>query len=103
VKTDYDRSADSYADAHLTRADKSPRRIRSISKRGGGRWGWRGWGGGGWGEATTTTTNQPVGNLIIDMFSGGSNGLVWRGASEESPTQNSDNPQRSSTATSTEC
>jgi Domain of unknown function (DUF4136) len=46
-----------------------------------GRWGWRGgWAGpGGLGEATTTTTNQPVGNLVIDIFDGKSKNLLWRG------------------------
>jgi hypothetical protein len=46
-----------------------------------GRWGWRGgWAGpGGVGEATTTTTNQPVGNLVIDIFDGKSKNLLWRG------------------------
>src|ERR1700749_4713046 len=45
----------------------------------GGGWGWRGWGwGGGWGPGfgsempTTTTVNQNVGTLVIDMFDGGS-------------------------------
>ena len=53
----------------------------------GGGWGWRGWGwGGGWGGsgiATTTTTNQPVGNLVIDLFEGNSKKLLWRGLATE--------------------
>src|ERR1700748_1979948 len=39
---------------------------------GGGRWCWGGWGGGGgWGPSatgTTSTINQNVGNLVIDIF-----------------------------------
>lgn len=47
----------------------------------GGRWGWRGWGWGGpgFGQTTTTTTTQPVGNLVMDVFSGNSKDLLWRG------------------------
>ena len=52
----------------------------------GGGWGWRGWGWrGGWGgpggigEATTTTSDQPVGNLVIDLFDSSSKSLIWRG------------------------
>jgi hypothetical protein len=49
----------------------------------GGGWGWRGWGGGGgfggMGEATTTTVNQQVSNLVIDLFDGSSKNLLWRG------------------------
>jgi hypothetical protein len=45
----------------------------------GGRWGWGGWGWRGPGFVTTTTTNQPVGNLVIDIFSGQSKDLLWRG------------------------
>jgi hypothetical protein len=51
----------------------------------GGGWGWGGWGwGGGWagpgfGDATTTTVNQQVSNLAIDLFDGTSKSLLWRG------------------------
>jgi hypothetical protein len=51
----------------------------------GGGWGWGGWGwGGGWadpgfGTATTTTTNQSVSNLVIDLFDAKSKNLLWRG------------------------
>lgn len=51
----------------------------------GGGWGWGGWGWGGlaspggFGTATTTTSNQPVGNLVIDLFDGKSKKLLWRG------------------------
>jgi Domain of unknown function (DUF4136) len=51
----------------------------------GGGWGWGGWGwGGGWadpgfGTATTTTNNQTVSNLVIDLFDGNSKSLLWRG------------------------
>lgn len=49
-------------------------------------WGWRGWGWGGpnmGGFATTTTTNQAIGNLIIDIFDGSSKQLLWRGLATE--------------------
>jgi hypothetical protein len=56
----------------------------------GGGWGWGGWGWGGLGNpggfdttATTTTTNQPVGNLVIDLFEGTSKNLLWRGLATE--------------------
>jgi Domain of unknown function (DUF4136) len=51
----------------------------------GGGWGWGGWGWGGmaypggFGDATTTTSNQPVANLVIDLFDGNSKNLLWRG------------------------
>jgi hypothetical protein len=34
---------------------------------------------GGFGEATTTTVNQQVSNLVVDLFDGSSKNLVWRG------------------------
>jgi hypothetical protein len=51
----------------------------------GGGWGWGGWGwgggmgGGGFGEATSTTVNQQVSNLVIDLFDASSKALLWRG------------------------
>jgi Domain of unknown function (DUF4136) len=51
----------------------------------GGGWGWGGWGWrGGWadpgfGTATTTTSNQTMSNLVIDLFDGNSKSLLWRG------------------------
>jgi hypothetical protein len=65
----------------------------------GGGWGlgW-GWGGWGWGglpmpggfmeDSTTTTTDQPVGNLVIDVFDGTSKKLVWRGLATEDLSNN---------------
>lgn len=48
----------------------------------GGGWGWGGWGGGGGGigDATTSTVNQRVGKLVVDMFQGSSKKLLWRGS-----------------------
>ncbi len=61
----------------------------------GGGWGWGGWGwGGGWGggpgfgEATTTTSDQPVGNLVIDIFDGTSKNLLWRGLATQNLSTN---------------
>ncbi|HEX3966929.1 MAG TPA: DUF4136 domain-containing protein [Edaphobacter sp.] len=62
----------------------------------GGGWGWGGWGwGGGWGNpgfgtATTTTTDQNVGNLVIDLFEGSSKNLLWRGLATENLSSNAD-------------
>jgi hypothetical protein len=61
----------------------------------GGGWGWGGWGwGGGWADpgittATTTTTNQPVSNLVVDLFEGSSKKLLWRGLATEDLSTNS--------------
>jgi hypothetical protein len=58
-------------------------------------WGWRSWGwNGGWadpgfGTATTTTTDQPVSNLVIDLFEGSSKKLLWRGLATEDLSSNS--------------
>jgi hypothetical protein len=44
-----------------------------------------GWGrrfGGGFGEATTTTRNQPIGNLVVDIFTTNDKQLAWRGSTE---------------------
>jgi hypothetical protein len=62
----------------------------------GGGWGWGprwGWGGGWWdgpglGDSTTTTTNQPVANLAIDLFEGNSKNLLWRGLATEDLSSN---------------
>jgi uncharacterized protein DUF4136 len=66
----------------------------------GGGWGWGGWGwGGGWGNpgfgtATTTTTEQPVSSLVIDLFDGNSKKLVWRGLATEDLSSNADRNTR---------
>jgi hypothetical protein len=60
----------------------------------GGGWGWGGWGwGGGWAEpgvgvATTTTTNQSVSNLVIDLFDASTKKLLWRGLATEDLSSN---------------
>ncbi len=67
----------------------------------GGGWGWGRWGwGGGWagpglGEATTTTSNQPVGNLVIDLFDSGSKSLLWRGLATEDLSTNANKNTKS--------
>ena len=59
-------------------------------------WGWGGWGwGGGWGpggmgEATTTTTNQRVANLAIDLFDANTKKLLWRGLATQDLGNNSE-------------
>jgi hypothetical protein len=60
----------------------------------GGGWVWGVWvWGGGWGNpglgtATTTTTNQQVSNLVIDLFDGTSKKLLWRGMATENLSSN---------------
>jgi nicotinic acid phosphoribosyltransferase len=50
--------------------------------------------GGGWGPgfgsgvATTTTTDQNVGNLVIDLFEGSSKQILWRGLATENLSSN---------------
>jgi hypothetical protein len=38
-----------------------------------------GWADPGFGTATTTTSNQTVSNLVIDLFDANSKSLLWRG------------------------
>jgi Domain of unknown function (DUF4136) len=65
----------------------------------GGGWGWGGWGWrgglGGFGEATTSTTNQAVGNLVVDLFEGNSKKLLWRGLATEDLSTNADKNTKS--------
>jgi Domain of unknown function (DUF4136) len=56
----------------------------------GGGWGWRRFGGGGFGEATTTTETYRVGTLVVDMFDTKTKTLIWRGASTDTISSNSD-------------
>jgi uncharacterized protein DUF4136 len=56
----------------------------------GGGWGWRRFGGGGFGEATTTTETYRVGTLIVDLFDTKTKQLIWRGASSDTLSDNSD-------------
>jgi hypothetical protein len=57
-------------------------------------WGWGAWGwSGGWagpelGTSTTTTTDQQVSNLVIDLFEGSSKKLLWRGLATEDLSSN---------------
>ncbi|RRA48502.1 DUF4136 domain-containing protein [Acidipila sp. EB88] len=64
----------------------------------GGGWGWNrfggGFGGGGLGEATTTTTQQPVGNLVLDIFDTANHQLLFRGISSEDLSKNADKNTR---------
>jgi hypothetical protein len=55
----------------------------------GGGWGWRRFGGGGFGEATTTTETYKVGTVVIDLFDTKSKQLIWRGASSDTLSNNS--------------
>jgi hypothetical protein len=67
----------------------------------GGGWGWGGWGWGGWGGpgfgtgiATTTTTDQNVGNVVIDLFEGTSKKLLWRGLATDNLSSNDEKNTR---------
>ena len=55
----------------------------------GGGWGWRRFGGGGFGEATTTTETYKVGTLVVDLFDTKTKQLIWRGASSDTLSDNS--------------
>jgi Domain of unknown function (DUF4136) len=55
----------------------------------GGGWGWRRFGGGGFGEATTTTETYRVGTLVVDLFDTKTKQLIWRGASSDTLSDNS--------------
>jgi hypothetical protein len=48
----------------------------------------------GTGIATTTTTDQNVGNLVIDVFDGTSKKLLWRGLATENLSSNDDRNTR---------
>jgi hypothetical protein len=56
----------------------------------GGGWGWRRFGGGGLEEATTTTETYKVGALVVDLFDAKTKQLIWRGASSDTLSNNSD-------------
>jgi hypothetical protein len=56
----------------------------------GGGWGWRRFGGGGLGEATTTTETYKVGTVVVDLFDTKTKQLIWRGASSDTLSNNSD-------------
>lgn len=56
----------------------------------GGGWGWRRFGGGGFGEATTTTDTYKVGTVVVDLFDRKTKQLIWRGASSDTLSNNSD-------------
>jgi hypothetical protein len=61
---------------------------------GGGFWG--GFGNpGGFGDATTTTTKQPVDNLVVDIFDGNSKNLLWRGLATEDLSTNANKNTKS--------
>jgi len=55
----------------------------------GGGWGWRRFGGGGFAEATTTTETYKVGTLVVDLFDTKTKQLIWRGASSDTLSDNS--------------
>ena len=64
----------------------------------GGGWGWGGWGwgmGGGIGEASTTTTQQPVAHLVLDIFSSNDKKLMFRAVITRDVSDKSDKNVRS--------
>jgi hypothetical protein len=78
-------SVTAFASDNLHNQKETQTMYDSLGGGWGGGWGWGGWGwGGGWadpgfGTATTSTTNQQVSNLVIDLFDGTSKNLLWRG------------------------
>ncbi len=67
----------------------------------GGGWGWDGWGWGGMADpggfvdATTNTTDQKVGKLVIDLFEANSKKLLWRGLATEDLSTNANKNTKS--------
>ena len=60
---------------------------------GGGGFGWggrRGWGMGGFGDTTTTVSQIPVGTLVVDLYSGGTHQMIWRGTATTDLSSNPD-------------
>jgi Domain of unknown function (DUF4136) len=49
-----------------------------------------GWRFGGFGDATTTTENYKVGDLVVDLFDTKTKNLVWRGSSSDTLSKNAD-------------
>ena len=64
--------------------------LNTFYDRFGGGWGWRRFGGGDFGEATTTTESYKVGTLVVDLFNAKTKQLIWRGASSDTLSNNSD-------------
>lgn len=67
----------------------------------GGGWGFRrfggfggGYGPGGFGESTTSTINQPVSHLVVDVFDSASHSLLFRGVADNNLGKNSDKNTR---------
>jgi hypothetical protein len=56
----------------------------------GGGWGWRRFRTGGFAEATTTTETYKVGTVIVDLFDAKTKQLIWRAASSDTLSNNSD-------------
>jgi hypothetical protein len=54
----------------------------------GGGWGWRRFGGGG--MATTTTYDQRIGQVVLDIFSTKNKQLLWRGTTQRDLSTNND-------------
>jgi hypothetical protein len=53
--------------------------------------GGRRWGGfGGFGDATTTTETYKVGTLVVDLFDGKTEKLIWRSSSSDTLSNNAD-------------
>jgi hypothetical protein len=74
-----------FANGQIRNEQQLETMYNSLGPGWGGGWGWGGWGwgrGGGFGTATTTTTTQPVGSLVIDIFTVTDKKLAWRGIIE---------------------
>ncbi len=68
----------------------------------GGGWGYGrfggfggGYGPGGFGQSTTSTVNQQVGNLVVDIFDNSNHMLLFRGISENNINKNSEKTTKS--------
>jgi len=89
-----------FASDNLHNQKESETMYDSLGGGWGGGWGWGGWGWGignpgGFVDATTTTINQPVGHLVIDLFEGNSKKLLWRGLATEDLSTNANKNTKS--------
>lgn len=60
---------------------KTERTLQTFYDGVGGGWRWRGFGG--MGEATTTEQDYKEGTLVVDLYDGKTQQLIWRGSAED--------------------
>jgi Domain of unknown function (DUF4136) len=70
------------------RSTSSEKTLETFYDGFGGGWRWRGFGGEG--TATTDTVTTKVGNVVVDIFDGKSQKLLWRGTDSDDLSSNAD-------------